>query len=90
MPKEKAEKLLCVDNLRHAEYYDMQRTFDDLYARSANGEVFLDLMHIVLQRENILLAYRNIKSNEGSKTPGTDKLTIRDIGRLSADEVVER
>ena len=90
MPKEKAEKLLCVDNLRHAEYYDMQRTFDDLYARSANGEVFLDLMHIVLQRENILLAYRNIKSNEGSKTPGTDKLTIRDIGRLSADEVVEK
>ena len=90
MPKEKAEKLLCVDNLRHAEYYDMQRTFDDLYARSANGEVFLDLMHIVLQRENILLAYRNIKSNEGSKTPGTDKLTIRDIGRLNADEVVEK
>lgn len=90
MPKEKAEKLLCVDNLRHAEYYDMQRTFDNLYARSVNGEVFLDLMHIVLQRENILLAYRNIKSNEGSKTPGTDKLTIRDIGRLSADEVVEK
>ena len=38
MPNEKAnnkkEKLLCVDNLRHAEYYEMQGVFDDLYARS--------------------------------------------------------
>ena len=24
MPKGKAGKILCVDNLRHAEYYDMQ------------------------------------------------------------------
>ena len=26
MPKEKQGKLLCVDNLRHAEYYQMQDT----------------------------------------------------------------
>ena len=29
MPKEK--KNLCVDSLRHAEYYDMQLVFDNLY-----------------------------------------------------------
>ena len=44
MPNEKAnnkkEKLLCVDNLRHAEYYEMQGVFDDLYARSKCGEEF--------------------------------------------------
>jgi len=37
-----------------------------------------------------LLAYRNIKSNIGSKTAGTDKLTISDIGKLSAEEVVQK
>ena len=68
----------------------MQDTFDNLYAASKNGEVFTDLMSIVLQRENILLAYRNIKKNTGSKTCGTDKLTIRDIGKCSPDEVVEK
>ena len=93
MPKEKTAKikpLLCVDDLRHNEYYGMQETFDDLYARAKNGEVFTDLMSIVLKRENILLAYRNIKANMGSNTTGTDGLTIKDIGRLTPEEVVER
>ena len=86
----KKKQLLCEENLRHNEYYGMQDTFDNLYAASKNGEVFTDLMSIVLQRENILLAYRNIKKNTGSKTCGTDKLTIRDIGKCSPDEVVEK
>lgn len=91
MPNEKSkEKLLCVDNLRHAEYYGMQQSFDELYAKSKNGEVFTDLMSLILSRENILLAYRNIKTNTGSKTVGTDELTIRNIGRLPPDEVVKR
>jgi group II intron reverse transcriptase/maturase len=90
MPNEKREKLLCVDNLRHTEYYGLQQSFDSLYAKSKNGEVFEDLMPLILSRENILLAYRNIKTNTGSKTAGTDELTIRDIGRLPPDEVVKR
>ncbi len=83
------EKLLCEDSLRHAEYFGMQKTFDDLYAKSKSGEIFTNLMPMILSRENILLAYRNIKANTGSKTAGTDKLTMKDIGRLSPDEVVE-
>jgi group II intron reverse transcriptase/maturase len=91
MPNEKSkEKLLCVDNLRHAEYYGLQQSFDELYAKSKNGEEFMDLMTLILSRENILLAYRNIKTNTGSKTDGTDGLTIRDIGRLPPDKVVKR
>lgn len=93
MPKEKTVKskpLLCVDDLRHNEYYGMQETLDDLYVRSKNGEVFTDLMSIVLKRENILLAYRNIKANKGSNTAGTDGLTIKDVGRLTPEEVVEK
>ena len=96
MPKEKAtkpikeEKLLSIESLRHSEYYGMQEVFDDLYAKSSERVPFSELMDIVLNRENILLAYRNIKTNSGSMTPGTDKLTIKDIGCLTPDEVVER
>ena len=59
MPRE--AKSLCVDDLRHAEYYGMQPVFDELYRKSKNGEIFTNLMEIILRRENILLAYRNIK-----------------------------
>ena len=90
MPNEKKPKTKCVEYLRHAEYYDMQSTFDELYARSQAGEIFENLMDVILSRENILLAYRNIKSNTGSFTPGTDKLKISDIGKLTADEVTAR
>lgn len=83
-------KLLCEENLRHAEYYGMLDVFDDLYDRSRNGQSFIELMSLVLKRENILLAYRNIKANTGSNTAGTDKLTIKDIGCLTPDEVVSR
>ena len=88
MPKGK--KNLCVDSLRHAEYYDMQSTFDSLYQRSRDGEIFQNLMRLILDRDNILLAYRNIKSNTGSYTTGTDNLTIYDIGSLSPEVVVEK
>ena len=37
MPKEKREKLLCVEDLRHAEYYGMQKVFDELYVKSVEN-----------------------------------------------------
>jgi len=73
MPKK--NKTLCVDDLRHAEYYGMQPVFDELYHRSLEGENFTDLMDLILSRDNILLAYRNIKANGGSYTAGTDNKT---------------
>ena len=90
MPSEKHPKAKSVESLRHAEYYDMQRTFDELYTRSQAREVFDNLMELILSKDNIMLAYRNIKSNSGSANPGTDRLRITDIGRLPADEVVAR
>ena len=88
MPKK--SKTLCVDDLRHAEYYGMQGTFDELYQKSQNGEVFENLMDLILSRDNILLAYRNIKANKGSYTAGTDKKNITDIGSRTPDDVVKR
>ena len=64
-----------------------ENIYNELYERAKNGELFTNLMPLVLSKENILLAYRNIKNNTGSNTAGTDKLTIADIGKLSPEEV---
>ena len=73
--------------LRHLEYYDLQECFDNLYARSKQGELFTNLMELISSEDNIRLAYRNIKRNAGSTTSGTDNYTIKDIERLSAEEL---
>jgi group II intron reverse transcriptase/maturase len=39
-------------------------------------------MDLILDKNNIELAYRNIKSNTGSNTAGVDGLTIKDISEL--------
>ena len=78
-----------VAKLRHNEYYCLQETFDNLYADSQQGKVFNKLMEIISSPENIRLAYRNIKRNNGSKTYGTDKCTIEDIKSIPTDKYVE-
>lgn len=67
-----------------------ENNYNNLYEQAKNGEHFTNLMPLVLSRENILLAYRNIKNNTGSKTTGTDKLTIADIGKLTPEEVTAK
>jgi group II intron reverse transcriptase/maturase len=39
-------------------------------------------MDLILDKNNIELAYRNIKNNKGSNTAGVDGLTIKDISEL--------
>ena len=79
-----------VNNLRHAEYYSMQETFDELFARAGKKENFGRLMDLILSRDNILLAYRNMKGNTGSVTPGTDRLTIHDVEKFTLDGLVAK
>ena len=74
--------------IRNSEYYDMEGTFDRLYADSKKGKVFNHLMEIIEREENIKLAYRTIKKNTGSDTAGADKRTIADLARLSEEEYV--
>lgn len=91
MPNSKPKnKLLCIETLRHSEYYGLQETFEKLYQQSTQGETFSSLMPLIFSKENILFAYRNIKANKGSKTPGTDGVTINEIGKLSPDEVTAK
>ncbi|MDQ0896839.1 reverse transcriptase domain-containing protein [Paenibacillus sp. V4I7] len=77
-----------MQTLRNWEYYGMTESFTDLHARATNKETFSHLYEIVTSRENILLAYRTMKSNKGSKTPGTDGLTIKDIEQRPEYELV--
>lgn len=87
----KKEEVLqtTVTSIRHNEYYNMKKMFDELYEKSSKNESFESLMPIILSKENILLAYRNIKTNGGSITPGTDKISIKDLKSLSSEEIIE-
>lgn len=73
---------------RNAEYYDMQKTQDMLYKQSLNRQNFYHLMDIIISDENIQLAYRNIKKNSGSNTAGTDKKTIKDLEKLTVEQII--
>ncbi|ONI44587.1 group II intron reverse transcriptase/maturase [Candidatus Epulonipiscium fishelsonii] len=73
--------------LRNNEYYDIQQLYDDLYQKSKNNESFYNLMNLITSDKNIDLAYRNIKTNKGRTTPGTDGMTIDDLKTISKLEL---
>ena len=77
-------------NLRYWEYYNMTDTFTDLYEKSKRGESFDRLYDLITSRDNILLAFRTIKSNKGSKTKGSDGKTIDDIKTIKKEEIVDQ
>ena len=72
-----------------ANYYDFQKVQDRLYSDSLNGKIFKHLIDIISSRENIKLAYRNIKQNKGSHTSGVDKQNIENLAKLSENDYVE-
>lgn len=76
--------------LRNNEYYNMQSIFDKLYSDSKKGRKFKDLLSIITDENNILLAYRNIKSNKGSMTPGVDKKDISFFDKMDTSTFVKR
>ena len=76
-------------SLRNSEYYCMQSEFDELYSQSQKGRIFQNLMEIIRSDENIKLAYRNIKRNGGSFTPGVDGITIQDIEKWPVEWYVK-
>lgn len=76
--------------LRYAEYYDFQEIQDKLYADSSKGKTFHQLIEIITMPENIRLAYRNMKTNKGSHTAGTDKRTISDLEKLSDEQLIAK
>ena len=82
------KKPLKKQKIRNAEYYDMQTAFDKLYADSVSGRQFRNLVELIRRPENIMLAYRNLRKNSGSKTAGVDKKTISDLNKWSDKTLV--
>ena len=82
------KKPLKKQKIRNAEYYDMQTAFDKLYADSVSGRQFRNLVELIKRPENIMLAYRNLRKNSGSKTAGVDKKTISDLNKWSDKKLV--
>jgi len=83
------QKILKRQKLRNAEYYDFQNVQDNLYANSSKNMVFKNLMQYVLLEENIKLAYRNIKKNDGSRTAGVDNKTIKNLAKLDVEKLTK-
>ena len=81
--------MLKKDKLRYNEYYDMQSVFDELYQQSRNNNNFYKLMEVIGSKQNIRLAYRNLKKNSGSTTKGTDGKTIEDVSSLTDEKLIE-
>ena len=82
------KELLKKSAIRHAEYYGMVEVQDALYADSANKKIFTDLISIIGSDANIKMAYRNLKSNKGSNTPGVDGKTFKDLAEMSEEALV--
>ena len=81
-------KELKVGKIRNAEYYELIETFDKLYEDSINGKVFQNLYDIIISENNIKLAYRNMRKNDGGKTPGVDGMNIKNLNRMEEKEFV--
>jgi RNA-directed DNA polymerase len=75
--------------LRNNEYYDIQESLDKLYEKSLNKYIFKKLLNLITNEQNILLAYRNIKKNKGSKTQGVNTNTIIEIGEENPNQLVK-
>ena len=60
------KKVLKRQTLSNIEYYGLQEIFDELYQKSLENRKFRNLMELILMEENIKLAYRNMKKNDGA------------------------
>ncbi|WP_309249414.1 group II intron reverse transcriptase/maturase [Clostridium estertheticum] len=76
-------------SLRNNEYYDFQEIQDNLYKQSKDNVKFKNLMKLITDDRNILLAYRNIKRNKGSKTSGTNFNNILKLAETEPQLLME-
>ena len=77
-----------IQKLRNNEYFGLQSTFDNLYEESKKGRYFKNIYELIISEENIRLAFRNLKSNTGSKTKGKNGHTIKHLNKIDADKII--
>ena len=74
--------------LRNNEYYNLQEIFDELYAKSKRNYIFTKLINLIMSKENIQLAYRNLKKNDGSYTAGVDGKNIEYLQKWEMEKLI--
>lgn len=75
--------------LRFNEYYNTQYVQDKLYQLGKCNYKFTDLISLITAEQNVMLAYRTIKTNKGSKTAGTNGTVISAIAETNPEQLVE-
>lgn len=70
-------------------YPKLQKQFDELHQKAKEGIKFHSLMSLITQKENILLAVKNIKGNKGKNTRGTNNTVMQDLLDLEADKLIQ-
>lgn len=75
--------------LRFNEYYDTQDIQDKLYQLGKENYKFINLVELITDKRNVMLAYRTIKTNKGSKTAGTNSNTITELAETSPELLTE-
>ena len=65
-----------------------QDVYDGLFEQSKNGMELINLTALISRKENIKLAYGNIKCNKGSVTAGVDETNIRHIEKIPEEKFV--
>lgn len=90
MPMTNDAKAKLTEKNKFIARYGLQETFDTLYSESKKGKTFNRLFEIVVREDNILLAYRNLRMNKGSRTPGIDGKSIKDLDQMSLDTMIQK
>ena len=83
------EELTKNMQLRNNEYFRMQPELDHLYILGKRNHKFNDLMKRILKKDNIRLAYRNIKGNKGRNSKGISGRTIQYISNMTLSNFLE-
>lgn len=83
-------KLKQAEANKFAIRYGLQDLFDKLYEDSKKGKTFNKLFQHIIREDNILLAYRRIRTNRGCLTPGVDGKTIKDLDNMLPSEIVTK
>ena len=84
----KKKKKRNTKTLRNAEYYDMLKKLDELYSYSKKNAIFDNLYSLISDEQNIMLAYRSLKSNKGSRTPGVNGHNIESLKSMNMEDFI--
>jgi nicotine oxidoreductase len=69
---------------------NIQKTVQNAISKKTEIPIFNNLMPIISSREVLLTAYSNIKSNQGSMTPGTTEETADNMSLSRITDIQER